>query len=90
MFSTEELRRIELAEPFAFTKGVRTLKIPAASYIPAHRFGTLLYDLAGDPRQEQPIQDAAAEETMIGHMVRLMKQHDAPPEQYERLGLAGV
>jgi hypothetical protein len=88
MFSPRELQQLELAEPFSFTKGVRTLKIKAGSYIPAHRFGTLLYDLAADPGQQQPIRDSAAEERMIGLMVELMRKHDAPAEQYERLGLA--
>jgi arylsulfatase A-like enzyme len=88
MFSTRELQQLELAEPFSFTKGVRTLKIKSGSYIPAHRFGTLLYDLATDPGQTQPIRDSAAEERMIGLMVELMKRHDSPVEQYERLGLA--
>ncbi|MDR6879455.1 sulfatase [Bacillus sp. 3255] len=87
LFRVEELQELELAEPFSFTKGVRTLKIPAASYIPAHRFGTLLYDLAADPGQQRPIQDAAVEKRMIGHMIRIMNQHDAPPEQFERLGI---
>jgi arylsulfatase A-like enzyme len=88
MFTPAELQQLELAEPFSFTKGVRTLKIKASSYIPAHRFGTLLYDLTADPGQKQPILDSAAEERMIGHMTRLMKEHEAPVEQYGRLGLA--
>ena len=27
------------------------------------------------------------EQMMIEHLVRLMKENDAPPEQFERLGL---
>ncbi|WP_248926204.1 sulfatase [Paenibacillus hamazuiensis] len=87
MFSAEELRQLELAEPFSFTKGVRTLKIPAASRHTAHHFGTLLYDLHADPQQRQPVRDPEAEAKMVGHLVRLMQEHDAPAEQYERLGL---
>ncbi|MEF3304700.1 sulfatase-like hydrolase/transferase [Paenibacillus sp. GYB003] len=88
LFSPEELRRMELAEPFSFTKGVRTLKIPAGSYIPAHTYGTLLFDLANDPGQLHSIAgDRAAEERMASRLVRLMRQYDAPAEQYERLGL---
>ncbi|MFH5186284.1 sulfatase [Paenibacillus sp. TAB 01] len=87
MFSPAELQQLELAEPFSFTKGVRTLKIQAGSYIPAHRFGTLLFDILHDPEQKQPIQDKEAEARMIGLMAELMKQNDAPEEQYERLGL---
>ncbi|MBP1964974.1 sulfatase-like hydrolase/transferase [Paenibacillus aceris] len=87
LFSVQELQEMELADPFSFTKGVRTLKIPATSYIPAHRFGTLLYDLATDPEQKQPIQDAAVEKRMIDHLIRIMNLHHAPPEQFERLGI---
>ena len=50
-------------------------------------FGTLLYDLQEDPDQENPIQDAQIEERMICAMVKLMKENDAPEEQYKRLGL---
>ncbi|UQZ83060.1 Arylsulfatase [Paenibacillus konkukensis] len=88
MFSPAELQELELSEPFSFTKGVRTLKIKSGSYIPAHRFGTLLFDIQADPEQKRPIQDKEIEERMTAHMLRLMKSNDAPPEQYERLGLA--
>lgn len=50
-------------------------------------FGTLLYDLETDPSQEHPIQDAEIEERMQRNMVRLMRENDAPKEQYVRLGL---
>ncbi|PRX61970.1 hypothetical protein B0G52_12436 [Cohnella sp. SGD-V74] len=35
LFSVEELQGPTLAEPFAFTKGVRTLKVKADSFVPA-------------------------------------------------------
>jgi hypothetical protein len=41
-----------------------------------------------DPQQTQPLQDPAVEGQMIDHLVRLMRECDAPVEQYERLGLA--
>jgi len=87
MFGVEELRAATLAEPFSFTQGVRTLRIPARSYVEAHRFGTLLFDLENDPRQERPIRDDAVEARMTELMIKLMRQLDAPAEQYERLGL---
>jgi len=43
--------------------------------------------LEKDPGQENPIQDADVEARMIEHMVRLMEENNAPPEQFERLGL---
>jgi hypothetical protein len=49
--------------------------------------GTSLYDVVEDPKQEHPIEDAALEEKMAALMKKLMKENDAPPEQFERLGL---
>lgn len=86
-FSTDELHQLELAEPFSFTKGVRTLKMPGRSMTNAHQFGHLLFDLAEDPQQERPLQDPALEERMIRLLLRLMQENDAPPEQYVRLGV---
>lgn len=86
-FSVDELMTAELAGPFPFTKGVRVLKIEARPWIKAHPFGTLLFDLQTDPRQEHPLEDAKIEAMMIQHLVRLMHANSAPAEQYERLGL---
>ncbi len=86
-FSVDQLQDIQLAEPFDFTKGCRTMKIVGREWTNAHKFGTMLFDLAADPGQETPIDDQAVEKTMIDHMVRLMKENDAPPEQFERLAL---
>ncbi len=90
MFSVEELRgNIELSEPLAFTKGCKTMKIKAQSTIrqQAHKFGTMLFDLAKDPEQKVALDNPEIEEQMLKHMVRLMRENDAPPEQYARLGL---
>ncbi len=89
MFSVEQLRGgPELVDPFSFTKGCRILRIPA---LPAHfnmyEWGTRLYDLEADPQQQQPVEDTALEERMISHLKTLMRACDAPPEQYQRLGL---
>lgn len=50
---------------------------------------TMLFDLREDPYQNRPIHDPETEERMIRLMVELMKENDAPSEQYERLGLTG-
>jgi len=86
-FGTEELQDIGLAGPFRFTKGCRTLKIPGRSWGNPHTFGTLLFDLEADPAQEHPLHDDAVERRMTGLLTDLMRANDAPPEQYERLGL---
>jgi hypothetical protein len=85
-FSSDELQAIELAEPFTFTKGCRTMKIPGGGTWRSSQ-GTLLFDLETDYEQLQPITDETIEQQMTEHLVRLMKECDAPPEQYERLGL---
>ena len=43
--------------------------------------------LEHDPQQEQPLSNPAIEQQMVDHLINLMKACDAPPEQYERLGL---
>lgn len=40
-------------------------------------------------KQEQSINDPEIEARMIEHLDRLMRANDAPPEQFERLGLEG-
>jgi hypothetical protein len=90
-FDVAELQDIELAGPFAFTKGCKTMKIPArgsGSWRDVTRFGTLLFDLQADPKQEHPIRDLEVEARMIALMIKLMKANDAPAEQFERLGLS--
>ena len=87
-FSPQELRTAEMAPPFTFTKGCQTMKIEGRPFmVDAHRFGSLLFDLQEDPQQEQPLQDRAMEDRMLTHLLHLMKENDAPEEQYRRLGL---
>jgi arylsulfatase A-like enzyme len=90
-FSMEEMRTATLHEGFGFTKGSPVLRIEGgrgAKIDPDHeRNRTMLFDLENDPGQEHPIDDADVEKKMTEHMVGLMKANDAPPEQWERLGL---
>lgn len=83
----EQLYTIELEEPFPFTKGCKTMKMKSESKNMQHTFKTMLFDLKNDPGQEHPIDDKEVEKMMVQHMVRLMKENNAPEEQYERLGL---
>ena len=86
-FAMTDLQDIQLADPFAFTKGSRTMKIPARAWPDAHAFGTLLFDVEEDPGQENHLNDAEIETLMIGHLVGLMNENDSPLEQFQRLGL---
>lgn len=87
IFSVAELQNIQLQDPFAFTRGCRTMKIARRMPIDFYRYGTLLFDVEANPQQQQPINDPEIEQRMIENMVHLMQKNDAPSEQYERLGL---
>lgn len=97
-FKPAELQtgRVQLAQPFSFTKGCPTLRIGDRAEIQsnqsgwseaAHHFGTLLYDLHSDPKQTTPIDNPHIEAMMTTHLLNAMNACDAPPEQYIRLGL---
>jgi arylsulfatase A-like enzyme len=87
-FNQDELGDLQLAEPFSFTKGFRTLKTPLkGGWGDPMKYGNLLFDLDNDHGQETPLDDKKVEKRMIDLMVKVMEENDAPVEQYERLGL---
>jgi len=95
MFSVEELEDVELAGPFSFSKGCRVMRIGGSrpprgrpSWLTEDTRRTLLYDLQSDPGQQRPMTDATVERRMADHLIRLMKECDAPPEQFARLCLS--
>lgn len=47
----------------------------------------MLFDLDSDPGQELPLDNPELEAEMCRKLVRTMKLHDSPPEQFVRLGL---
>jgi hypothetical protein len=97
LFAVEELQDAQLAPPFPFTKGVPLLRVPATPKSPNYKLHgpasqndtvTVMFDLSVDPRQERPLTGAPDHERLCDHIVRLMKQNDAPAEYFDRLGLA--
>lgn len=89
MFRPEELQEMELDGPFDFTKGCRVLKIRGTERMgDTTSFGSLLFDRQTDPAQEKPLADEEIIARMKGYICEYMKYNDAPPELYERLGLA--
>jgi len=86
-FSVDELQDIQLAEPMPFTKGCRTMKIASRGNWRTHQFGTMLFDLAADPKQETPLRDEAAEKRMTDLLIEAMRANDAPADQFTRLGI---
>ena len=87
-FGVDELQDIQLAEPFSFTKGSRTMKIASRQVFGAVPRYTMLFDLESDPGQEKPIDNVAEEARLSARMAELMQANNAPQEQFERLGLA--
>jgi arylsulfatase A-like enzyme len=87
-FTPPEIKSMEKVKPFAFTKDLPVLRFEASSYAKAHQYGDILFDLSTDPRQLHPIKDnPALERSMREILVSLMRENDAPPEQFQRLGL---
>lgn len=88
-FTPDELRDTELVPGFSFTKGTPVLRMAGepVGRSSATVLETLLFDLETDPGQERPLADPAIELRMINLMLELMRRNEAPPSQYERLGL---
>ena len=85
-FSPEELADCQLSPPHSFTKGcpllkVKPRKLPTKPFLSYEKFKTMLFDLKHDPEQKNPVDDPEVEKMMIEHMIKLMKDTDAPAEQ---------
>lgn len=95
-FSLNELQTAVMAPPFSFTKNVPVMKVSGEIVLtrtpdnqkPQVKYKTELFDLENDPKQQNPIENSEVEKRLIRQMIALMKENDAPDEQYERLGLA--
>ncbi len=94
-FTPGNLQDAVMAEPFNFTKGCPVMKIPTWRFPHQQtvaddgpgQFETALYDIKDDPQQMAPFHDEKIEAMMTAHILRLMRETDAPSEQYERMGL---
>lgn len=86
-YSPKELKNARLVPPFGFTKEVPLLELRGQGMGNPHSFGCLLFDLENDPRQLSPIIDDELEVRMIALLVEHMRLNEAPPSQFERLGL---
>lgn len=88
-FAVAELEDWEAADPFSFTKGLRTMRVDAGANfrINSWQHGTLLWDLQEDPGQNAPIVRDEIELRMIQLLIELLRRNDAPVSVYDRLGL---
>ena len=86
----KKLKDMKLRQPFSFTKSCPVLEIPSAeewgAVASCFRYGDLLFDLEKDPEQKHPIDDPEKEAELICAMIQLMKENDAPQEQFCRMG----
>ncbi len=94
LFSVDEMRTASLYPGFSFTKEtpvfkIRSVEDKSGDTAMKNNLGTMLFDLQTDPQQQHPIQNLETEERMVCNMVKLMKENDAPKEQFVRLGLMG-
>lgn len=88
LFSVPELVDWEPSEPLSFTKGIRTMRIPAVpSWMNPWIHGSLLFDLETDPEQDHPIIDDDVELRMLQLLADHLHSSDAPRSQFERLGI---
>ncbi len=89
-FSVAELQDMELAEPFSFTKGLKTLKIRCLGSTVG---GTCtakpsrLFNIEKDPAQLHELQDDAVVQRMKSLIRDYMIRTDAPRELYYRYGI---
>lgn len=92
---SEYIRGMELHPGFGFTKDMPVLRIPTpagwwVSTLDKHgRNGHALFDRVKDEDQQHPLEDPQAEEECCRQMAALMRAHEAPPEQFPRMGLDG-
>ena len=77
---------MERCEPLPFTKGLPVMRTKAHSVNNQHLYPTMLFDTEKDPMQMQPLNDPEQEARMCRLMQRLMKENDAPAEQFVRMG----
>ena len=89
-FPADVLKTMEKSRGFSFTKGLPVMRfepeVQEAGKLPADDW-TVLYDLQADPLQQSPLEDGELARGCRAAMSRLMKEEDAPPEQWQRLGL---
>lgn len=86
-FSAGELKDMVLREPFSFTKGLKVLKVKAENKFHMSAFGSLLFDVKGDPGELHPVEDEAVVKRMTEAMRQEMRKNDCPAEQFERVGI---
>jgi len=88
LFKPEELKEMELAGPFSFTKGCRLLKIKGRPVTgDTNSFGSALYDMRADGDENVIDQYPQVVANMKKYLSEYLKKNDAPEELYRRTGI---
>lgn len=74
----------ELSRGFSFTKGMPVLKLKNEKDVSQSHYPTVLYDLARDPAEAAPVEDAGVQARMEAAMQALMRRNDCPEEVFHR------
>lgn len=76
-----------LCDEFSFLHHMKALRIPAHQQLNSYYYGDKLFDIQTDYEQMCSLHDEAVECEMLEKIRLLMIEHEAPSEQYQRLGL---
>jgi arylsulfatase A-like enzyme len=94
-FPRSDHERMEMGRYFGHTYNMPLYKIPTQGQVPSAVPGEpaftgrhQLYDVMNDPAQERPIADASLEAHFAARLVAHLAEHEAPDEQFVRLGLS--
>ena len=95
LFSIDELKTSQLVEPFDFTKGAPVLSMQTSLKVGETGLdcvanwsnGSVLFDLATDPKQEKPITQDDVKDRLVQLITEEMAIHDAPTATYSHYGL---
>ena len=86
LFSVDELKDLDLGGPFKFTKGTKLMKIASKAKLKEVLFSSALYCVEDDPNELYELDDIDQILRLSNAMLTLMRENDAPVEQYERMG----
>ena len=83
-FSADQLRAAEFVPGDRHSNGLPYLKMRSRTYMNSYAFGSSLWDVR---EGELRIEDDAVERRLAGALVEMMRECEAPSEEFERLGL---
>ena len=94
-FEAREFQDAEVVNSLPFAQGYPVWRLPVrkdakanmTQRYPLLEARTVLFDLATDPQQREPIQDVQQEQRIRAQIAALFARNDAPRELYRRYGL---